>query len=239
MRRNSRRGSRDRADYRSDYRSDYESDYRGDMRNPYGSRGGYVRDRRDMDYDMARGGRGRSRGYDRAMDSDYDYTESGSRYDNRYDRRYGDSRDYMGDQHYGEHYRPMEYEMYGLGGMRPIRDYAYDMGYDRDYNEEKEHKEYEEKLHEWINKLKKKDKFGLPKEEAIKKAKEMGVKFDKFDETELYAVYLMMVSDYRQISSEPHRYIAMAKDWLEDDDVKRKGSEKVCAYLYSIVLGED
>ena len=45
----------------------------------------------------------------------------------------------MGDEHYGEYHRPMEYEMYGIGGMRPMYDY-------RDYAEEKEHKEYQEKL---------------------------------------------------------------------------------------------
>lgn len=200
---------------------------RRDMRNPYGSRGGYV---------------GSKRSRDRAMDSRYDYTEYDSRDYRRYDR-YQDSRDYMGDEHFGEHYRPYGYQMYGMGGIRPEYDYSdygdYDYMYDRDYAEEKEHKEYQEKLHEWITKLKKKDKFNLPKEEVFKKAKEMGIKFDKFDEMEFYAVYLMLISDFKQISSEPHRYIAMAKDWLEDDDIKRKGSEKVCAYLYSIVLGED
>lgn len=217
---------RDRAmrkDYRRGANGRYRRDYESDMRNPYGSKGGYVRSRR---------------GRDRAMDSEYSYPEYDSRYDYGYDTRYGDSRDYMGDEHYGEHHRPMEYEMYGIGGMRPMYDYR-DYAHYRDYAEEKEHKEYQEKLHDWISKLKKKDKFNLPKEEVFKKAKEMGIKFEKYDETEFYAVYLMLVSDFKQISSEPHRYIAMAKEWLEDDDIKRKGSEKVCAYLYSIVLGED
>ena len=30
-----------------------------------------------------------------------------------------------------------------------------------------------------------------------------------------------------------------AKEWLEDDDVEMKGSDKLCAYLYTIVLGEE
>jgi hypothetical protein len=49
----------------------------------------------------------------------------------------------------------------------------------------------------------------------------------------------MMVSDYKHIGNDPHIYLAMAKDWLMDDDVKMRGSDKVCAYLYTIVLGED
>ena len=201
---------------------DYRRSGRRDMRNPYGSRGGYVRDKRYDDYEM---------------DYGYDYPERSHSDYRRYDGRYDDERDYRDMEHHREHHRPYEYEMYGVGGMRPVHQDHRD--YRRDYSEEDMEKEYEEKLHEWISKLKKKDKFNLPKEEVIKKAKEMNVKFTNFDETELYAVYLMLVSDFRQLSSEPHRYIAMAKEWLEDDDIARKGSEKVCAYLYSIVLGED
>jgi hypothetical protein len=90
-----------------------------------------------------------------------------------------------------------------------------------------------------MHKLKKHDRFGLPKEEILKKAKEMGVKFHDFDEMEFYVVYLMMVSDFKHVANDPHYYLAMAKEWLEDDDIKRRGSEKVCAYLYTIVLGEE
>lgn len=185
-------------------------EYRHDGRNPYGSRGGYVTSSRGR----------RDRAYDRRMDSGYDSTERGrgdyrgyDRYDG-YDER--DYRDYEYDREYSRH-----------------SDYAYD------YAEEDMEKEYEEKLHEWIKKLKKHDRFGLTKDEVIKKAKSMSVNFDKFDEEEFYAVYLMMVSDYKHIGNDPHMYLAMAKDWLMDDDVKMKGSDKVCAYLYTIVLGED
>ena len=140
---------------------------RRDYRNPYGSRGGYVRDRADMESDMARG------------------------------RRYG-----------------------------------------RDYAEEDMDKEYEEKLHEWIKKLKKKDRFSTSKDDIIRKAVSMDVKFDKFSEDEFYATYLMMVSDFKHVANDPHHYLAMAKEWLMDDDVELTGSDKVCAYLYTIVLGE-
>lgn len=173
-----------------------------DERNPYGSRGGYVRDSR------------RGRGYDRTMDYEHDYAESGRGDYRRYDRRYDDEaydRNYEYDR---EYHRPMDYA-------------STDMD-----------KEYEEKLHEWIKKLKKKDRFASSKDDIIRKAKSMDVKFDKFTEDEFYAVYLMMVSDYKMVANDPHHYLAMAKEWLMDDDVEMQGSDKVCAYLYSIVLGE-
>jgi hypothetical protein len=182
---------------------------RMDGRNPYGSRGGYVRDRADM----ARGRSNRGRGYDRAMDFEHDYAERGGSDYRRYDRRYDD-------------------EAYD-------RNYEYDREhYGRDYAEEEMDKEYEEKLHEWIKKLKKKDRFATSKEDIIRKAKSMDVKFDEFNEDEFYAVYLMMVSDYKMVANDPHHYLAMAKEWLMDDDVEMTGSDKVCAYLYTIVLGE-
>jgi hypothetical protein len=188
---------RDRAMRRSGRRD------RMDGRNPYGSRGGYVRDSR------------RGRGYDRAMDERYDYAE----------RSRGDYRGYDRYNGYDEAYD---------------RDYEYDREhYGRDYAEEEMDKEYEEKLHEWIKKLKKKDRFASSKEDIIRKAKSMDVKFDEFTEDEFYAVYLMMVSDYKHVANDPHHYLAMAKEWLMDDDVEMRGSDKVCAYLYTIVLGEN
>ncbi len=202
-------------------------DSRSDYRNPYGSRGGYVRDRADMENDMARG---RRYGRDRAMDERNDYTESGRGDYRRYDRRYNDEaydRDYEYDR---EHRRPMDYEIYGVGGMRPMDS--------RDYAEDDMDKEYEEKLKEWIKKLKKKDRFSSSKDDIIRKAVSMDVKFDKFSEDEFYAVYLMMVSDFKHVANDPHHYLAMAKEWLMDDDVELTGSDKVCAYLYTIVLGE-
>lgn len=229
---------------RNRYLSDRASRRMGmsrDGRNPYGSRGGYVvssrgrgRDRGDM--------RGSMRGNDRGMDYNYSMPEYDSRYDyrgNSYDR----GSDYhMGSEYHREYSRPMQYELYGVGGMRPRMDYNYDYGYDyrggRDYGEDME-KEYEEKLHKWIEKLKKHDRFGWNKEQVIQQAKSMGVKFEKYDELEFYATYLMMISDYPKQANEPHSYLAMAKSFLEDEDAELKGSEKLCAYLYTIVLGED
>ena len=142
---------------------------------------------------------------------------------------------------------------YEMDEARRRRDYAeYDearrrrrdyMEYDRrsdymdyaDYDHVK--KEYEEDLEHWTHKLKHKDRFNLPKHEVINKAKTMGAKFHEYSEEEFYAVYLMMVSDY-SIANEPHTYLAMAKQFLEDDDIPMSGSEKVCKYLYEIVLND-
>lgn len=182
-----------------------------DERNPYGSRGGYVSSR------IMR---------DRGMDYNYSMPE----YDSRYD--------YRGSEYPREHSRPMQYELYGVGGMRPRMDYDYGYDYGYDYAKESE-KEYEKDLHEWVEKLKKYDRFGWSKEQVIQQAKDMGVKFSDYDEMEFYATYIMLMSDFKKIGNDPYIYLSMAKEFLEDDDAKLKGSEKLCAYLYTIVLGEE
>lgn len=165
--------------------------------------------------------RRRGRNYDR-----YDYSEhmpmdSARTYarpmDSTYDRYHEHPGQYMYPTAYGVgHY------IYGPDG--------------RDYDDAHE---YHKDLEEWIHKLKRHDRFNLSKEEVLKKAKEMNVMFHNYDEMEFYAVYLMLISDFKHTANDPHFYLAMAKEWLEDDDIARRGSEKVCAYLYTIVLGED
>ena len=250
MQRDMARGGRGRDNARgNDY--DYQTQ---DERNPYGSRGGYVV--------SSRGRRGR----DREMDNDYDYARGDRGYDYQGN---SDSRgqDYhYGYQQYGQYNRPMEYEMYGVGGIRPYEDYDmrgsndygrgdrgrgnYDYGrndygrgrydYDMRYDYANEDEEYKKELKKWIEKLKKKEtKMNVSKEQIIQQAKNMGVKFDKFDEEEFYAVYLMLLSDYKGLSNDYTLYLKLAKDFLEDEDAALQGSEKVCAYLYTIVLGEE
>lgn len=190
-------------------------------------RGRYLRDRasrrgerygrRDrhyypMDYRGNRAERGYSR--DIEMRGDRYYPE---RYDMGYERPY--ERNRMG-----------EYDMnYDYRGRRDYRDYA-----NEDYD-----KEYHDDLMEWIKKLKKDDRYGLSKEQVINKAREMGVAFKDFDEDEFYAIYLMHVSDYPFIANEPHTYLAMAKAWLEDSDLEIDPDEKVCKYLYEIVMADE
>lgn len=148
-----------------------------------------------------------------------------SQYDSNYDMDYARGRR-MRDYNYDD-------SDYDYRSMR--RDYGYDMGYD--YGNE-DMKEYMEDVKMITQRLKSKDRFSMPKEEVIKKAREMNVQFKEYTEDEFYLVYLMQVSDYPQMFNDPHSYIAMAKAWLEDSDVKRKNSDKLCAYLYSIILGE-
>ena len=158
----------DRAYRKSNLRRD-----RGmDRRNPYGSRGGYVVTSRRM---------GRR---DRGMDNGNGYSEYNGGYNRGYDREYSNSDYHYGNEYYGQYNRPMEYEMYGygVGSMYPQdyrgrgRDYNMDYysdyrrgrrDYEMDYNDGEEEKEYKEDLEEWVKKLKKHDRFNLPKEEVI------------------------------------------------------------------------
>lgn len=193
---------------------------RRDMRNPYGSKGGYVSSRRGS-------------GRDRGMDYGYDYPEHDSRYDSRYATRPMDYRYDRDMEHTREHTRPMDYEMYGygMGTIRPMHDYGYD------YASEDMEKEWHEDLEEWCKKLKKHDIFNVPKEQLIQKAREMGVKFHDYNENEFVTTYYMMISDYKNVSNDPHFYLVLAKQFLEDDDAELKGSDKLCAYYYEIVKG--
>lgn len=182
----------------------------------------YLRDRAERRY------RNRSdRGYYPMGDYDYDSERGRERYTRRSEYR-----------NRNEEY-PMEYEQ----PRERYRDYDYDMRYDnrrpRDYAEDDYDEEYEQDLHKWIEKLKRKDRFNLSKEQVIQKAKEMQVQFRGYDEDEFYAVYLMQVSDYPTISNDSRIYLNMAKQWLEDDDVAVDPSEKLCKYLYEIVMSED
>ena len=183
-----------------------------DGRNPYGSRGGYVTSRRG-----------------------------------RRDREMGDYADY--EMQRGRDYdmaQNVSYPMYGIGGYRPYEgdmadyDYARRSGRGRDYYDyasDDMDDEWKEHLKKWSEKLKKKDRFNMPKDQVLQNAKQMGVKFDDYNEEEFLTTYYMVLSDYPKIANEPHTYLALAKDWLEDKDTALKGSEKLCAYYYEIVKG--
>lgn len=211
--------NRDYVMRRQDQRSRMGGDYAmNDGINPRGSRGGYVTSRKP-------------RMNDRMYQQDYNMMYQG---DNNY---YGDNRSRVnsGRGNYDQH---MPYGYYGNGGMYPPNmDYGYDYGY-YDMNKDPE-KEYCEDLEEWIEKLEPKDKFRLGREQTIEKARTMGVQFKDYDELEFYAAYLAMVSDFKSLHNilkDPAYYIHMAKDFLEDDDVKAKGGEKLCKYLDNIVM---
>lgn len=163
-------------------------------------------------------------------------------------KREMDNRGYYPEYDYRNDYMPrrngykyeddyMETERFG----KRDRGYDYTMRdrYRGDYHDDDYEKEYERDLQKWTEKLKKYDRFGLPKEKVIENARQMGVKFKDFDEDEFYAVYLMQVSDYPTISNDARMYLGMAKSWLEDEDLKIDPSEKVCKYMYEIVMADE
>lgn len=203
---------RDRANRRIYRNVDY--DYRMDSRNSsnqYGNREDYAR--------------GRDRYY---PEDDYmEYEQS-----REFNRPYDDMR-----EDYARGSRRINYRNrdYAIGGIGRPREY----NYRRDYAEEDMDEEYEEDLKKWIQKLKKSDRFGLSKDQVIQKAREMKVDFKDYDENEFYAIYLMHISDYPSVANEPHTYLAMAKAWLEDKDLEISPSEKVCKYLYEIVMAKE
>lgn len=146
------------------------------------------------------------------------------------------------------HYHMTSYPMYDDHDYAEHRGYDYarhrDLEHDyarrRDYAMDEEYDladEWDRDLEEWCAKLKHHDRFGMHKDQVIHNAKQMGVDFRDYNEKEFVVVYYMLMSDFPKIANEPHTYISMAKEWLEDKDSMLKGSERLCAYYYEIVKG--
>lgn len=162
-------------DSRRDYR--YEDERYYDGRNPYGSKGGYVRDYRDgrdyeeRDYSMRFQGTIDRRG----MDSRRDYNDFGGGYlSNKELRKWQTC--------LCKHMDPQEIEMFSYD---PI----------------------------------------------IKQAEQMNIRFDRYSKEEFFTTVLMMYTDYyKSCGNNVPMYIALAKDFLEDDDAKVQGGEKLACY---------
>ena len=219
------------------------------MHNKYLKERAHLRKMKDHRMQDSHYGRKMSRGfigYETIKPShDYrrDYEDSRRMRDSRdykssYD--YRDSRDYTDYRDYG--YDSRDYRDYrDSRSRRDSRDYESDMrDYNdyEDYDDGKMYEEYEKDLHHWAEKLKPKDKFSMSKEQIISHAKSMGIRFDRYSENEFYTTYLMMVSDYKELGSEPSFFVKMARDFLEDDDMAVSPSEKLCIYMYKIAMGE-
>ena len=231
---------------------------RMDGRNPYGSRGGYVTNRRP-----------RMRGRDRAMDGNYDmrrdmpYSQDmrNQGYDGHYPQGKGSTyypvqamgtfEGYYGmpEQDYGYDMRSgrgrMDYarDMRGRGGRG--NDYGYDYGYDYgdDYGDYGETLT-EEELDHWSKKLMsnfdEREKQLFHKDTIMQRIKAMGKSMEGFGEKELYVATLMCYSDYKNtIGQNVDVSIKLAYDWLADKDVAVKGAEKLAVYYDCIVEGED
>ena len=239
-----------RGEFRRRRRGDRGMDYGYDMR---GGDGRVIRsyptihpqgDYGDMNYDMARGGRGRGRG---------DYGD--------YDMARGDSRgDMRGDGHHypeqmgGQTYYPIEamgrfngyWGMpqgdYGYGDMRGRRDYGYDYGYDYggDFGETLS----TEELHKWQKKLMEqldeREKQMFRKEAIIPKFKQMGIEMKDFNEEELYTLTIAKYLDHKHsIGQNPDLAIKLAKDALCDQDIEYQGSEYLTKYFDTFVEPRD
>lgn len=234
----SRRGRRDRAMEREDMRRrDYEQqgDYRyGDM-----ARG-------RMSGDMARG-RGRDMGYGQDYaDYDYEMRGRGGDYYGGMDGNYGgaEGKTYYPIEAMGTFngYYGMPQQDYARGGRR---DYAYGYDYADDYargdfGETLTHQELDRWSRKLMDELEDKDKQFFSRENVMKKAQDMGIKFDKFNEDEFYLTTLMMYTDYCKTlgTANMEIYLRLAKDWLEDKDVSVKGGEKLAVYHDCIVQGD-
>ena len=161
-----------------------------------------------------------------------DYRDMNYREDYRSDYR-GDYRsDYRGD--YRSDYRG-DYNYYENGRTSDYRGQDY-RGQDY-HSQEQLMSMYKQDLEKWTYKLKEKDRFKLPKEEVIKKAKNMGVAFMDYTENEFYVMYLLMLSLFKSVANEPHTYLAMAKSALEDSSSSLSPSEKVQVIMYEIAMG--
>lgn len=234
-----------------------------DGRNPYGSRGGYVvsgRSRRDRargrnDYES------HNAEYDSNYGADYGTGEYNPR-DSVYGRElygyYGDTpfeirRNYpMRDREMDMNYdREMDYARGGRGRDRNMdygdyarggrRDYGYD--YRMDYGEDETMLSKEE-LEEWTKELMEdfdtREKEMFKKEKIMKRAEDLGIKFDHFKPEEYYATVVMLYTDYKKTlgTSNVDIYLRLAKDWLMDDDVEMKHGEKLAAYYDNVVMAE-
>lgn len=182
--------------------------YYRDGRNPYGAKGGYIR---DSYYDYARGRR-----YDYARPkSEYDYLE----------RDYGyPERDYGYED---------DYEYYDMARGR--RDMRRDYNKSRMLNEEDlEHwtKKLAEQLEQKEKPLFKMDDI-IKKAEAMGIRFD---KFSPYEF--YVTVLMMLTDYKKSIASlSPEMYIKLAKDWLCDEDSSVKYGEKLAAY-YNYIINE-
>ena len=200
-----------------------------DMRNPYGSRGGYVRSDRargrdyydrmgDMAYDREHDGRDYNRDYNRA-----DYEMDGR--DREYDR-----------QSRGDYARRVGYFDYDT-------DYAYDRGaskYDmrRDYGDyaSEDYKLSKEEIKKWNKELG--GKYSTEQIEQI--AKQERIKFEEFSPELLTAITNMIASDYgKELNTDMATYVKMAKAFLCDEDFDGTPEEKAYLYYNAIVNKEE
>ena len=213
-----------------------------DGRNPYGSRGGYVsnrrprRDRYMEDYGIHKGDFRRGGRYDRDM-VDYEGRDMRRGYDRDYERDYGDyNRDYA------------DYDMRGNDYEMRVRDYGdYGMDYAmRDYGGMEYGKMSHKDIEKWKKNMKNQDgTIGehFNKEQVMQSARQIGVNPEEYGEHIFPLVMNMMYSDYCAVAKKfgldrPDFYAEMAKAFLNDKDFSGEPEEKVWLYYQCIAAPE-
>ena len=185
---------------------------RYDGRNPYGAKGGYVRDSRYGDF--------------YAMDDREPYDAYDAR---RYDARSRERYDMASRRDYN--YYPVE----AMGRFT-----GYYGGTDR-YPRDGHSMLSEEDLKRWSKRLLDDvdDKDKLKMENIVKRAEQMGIRFEEFTPYEMYVTVLMMFTDYHKTLGTGNYdvYIKLAKDWLCDDDSDLKYGDKLTAYYENVIHG--
>ena len=169
------------------------------------------------------------------------------RYDSRYDARSMGGRDYYSDSRYDNPRGPMHFESDG----RYDYDDEEDMRRRRSsttgrYMRDRHKQLPEENIERWtrslMSELEEKDRQLLKMDTILRRAKEMGISFDKFTEEELYVTVLMLHTDLAKAfgpSITLDHWIKAAKAWLCDPDAAVRYGKKLAAYYNSIVEEDD
>lgn len=222
-----------------------------DGRNPYGSAGGYISRNRPRRRDRAM--EDMARGYDRAMQ---DMAQRDRERQDMARGRGGRGRDYADYADYGDYADYDDYDEDEAGydrGYMPF-DIRGGMGYGRGFKKNpfymSDYADYdsaekldEEDLKEWHEKLLKEIpeqyKHLYKKEKIEEVAKQMQIEFDKFKPLELVVAATMIATDYPKSVgyADINRAVAMAKEWLADEDSKLKYGKKLSAYYDNVVNG--
>ena len=115
----------------------------------------------------------------------------------------------------------------------PMHDYA---GAESPYLTDQELMEWDKRL---LDSMEEHAKQSFKKEQVLKEAKEVGIRFDKFTELEFYVTVLMMYTDYHKTLGTANHdiYFKLAKDWLCDEDTALQYGENLAAYHDKVVMG--
>ncbi len=218
-------------------------------------------------YDRRMNDRARGResyGYD-----DMDYYDSNREYSNRYNdsenERLNTQRMDGNYEQYGQYDRGSRYPFMVSGEFGRydthhspyyMEDYNYENDYDyarsrngryiqdRNYDYAMEggrlsERELKERQKDLMEEIEDKDKPMVKMDLVLKKAKDMGIEFEKFTEDEFYTTFLMVFTDYSKTlgTASLDTFVRLSKDWLCDKDSMLKYGEKLAAYFDYVVDG--